>query len=409
MHTSNPDPSHQLTQNKHSRTVLIFVLGFISMLLPVAVDMYLSALPAMAKFFNTNDGHIQITLSSYILGFAIGQVIYGPLSDSIGRRPVINWGILIFAVISFGCAFAQSVEQMIVLRFFHGLIAASAGVVINALIRDMFEKHEFSRVMSMVMLVSNIAPLSAPLIGGWIYVLFNWQAIFIVIGLLGVCGLLLAVFILKETHPIHKRQPFKLKAIQKNFITIGSNPAALCFILTSAGSFAGMFAFISAGPFVYIEIFGVKEANFGYFFGLNVVFMMALNILNTRLVKRMGVIRMFTFGITLQAVMSILLVITYFLELPFMAFVLCVSGFVGCIAIVSSNAMAMLMDRFPHIAGTASSLAGTIRFGIAAIVSFILSQTHAENAWPMVLAMFGCLVFASICALIAVKKSSSNN
>lgn len=393
------DPQMQYYRRKR----YIFLLGFISMLMPLAVDMYLSAMPAMATFFATNEGQVQLTLSTYILGFALGQLIYGPISDSIGRKPVIIYGILTFALVSIGCAMVSNITQLIVLRFFHGLTAASAAVVINALLRDTFKGQEFSRMLSMVLLVSNIAPLTAPLMGGWILYFLNWQAIFIVLGLLALFTFLLAIINIQETLVLKKRHPFSLIRILRNFVSIGSNPAVLCFMLTTSFSFSGMFAFITAGSSVYIGHFGVSEIDFGYYFGLNIVFMMALNITNTKLVKRLGVLRMFIVGISLQTTMSLLLITVSLLELPFIFFVLCVSGYVGCIAMVSSNAMAMIMDRFPHIAGTASSLVGFVRFTIAALVGIVLAQIHTASVWPMVLTMSGCILLAVIFAIIAVR------
>ncbi|WP_093318674.1 Bcr/CflA family multidrug efflux MFS transporter [Thorsellia anophelis] len=394
---------------RYRRKRYIFLLGFISMLMPLAVDMYLSAMPAMAKFFATNEGQIQLTLSSYILGFALGQLIYGPISDSIGRKPVIIYGILTFALVSLGCAFVENIDQLIVLRFFHGLTAASAAVVINALLRDTFKNQEFSKMLSMVLLVSNIAPLTAPLMGGWILYWLNWQAIFITLGILGLFTFVLAMVNIKETLIIQKRHPFSLIRILRNFVSIGTNPAVLCFMLTTSFSFSGMFAFITAGSSVYIGHFGVSEIDFGYYFGLNIVFMMMLNITNTKLVKRLGVLRMLIIGISLQTTMSVLLIVVSLLELPFIFFVLCVSGYVGCIAMVSSNAMAMIMDKFPHIAGTASSLAGFTRFTIAALVGMVLAQIHTASVWPMVLTMSGCIILAALFAAIAVKITQNNS
>ncbi|MFC0180596.1 Bcr/CflA family multidrug efflux MFS transporter [Thorsellia kenyensis] len=381
----------------------VLLLGIISMLMPLAVDLYLSAIPAMAKFFQTTDGHVQITLSSYILGFALGQLIYGPISDSIGRRPIIIYGILSFALISIICGFVSSIQQLILLRFFHGFVAASAAVVINALLRDIYENKEFSRMFSMVLLVSNIAPLTAPLLGGWILLWFNWQAIFWVLGTLSVVTLFVSFLYIKETLKPENKQRFSLRHIRKNFYAIVTNRAVFFFILTTAFSFAGMFAFITAGSSVYIGQFGISEAHFGYYFGLNVLCMMLLNITNTRLVKHVGVFKMFCIGISLQASMGLLLIIAAWLKFPFIYFVFCISGFVGSLAMVNSNAMAMIMDKFPNFAGTASSLTGTFRFGVAALVGMLLARVHTQSVWPMVLTMSGCAFIAMLFALIAIK------
>ncbi|WP_235895530.1 Bcr/CflA family multidrug efflux MFS transporter, partial [Yersinia alsatica] len=190
------------------------------MLMPLAIDMYLPAMPTIAQEFGVESGAVQMTLSAYVLGFAIGQMFYGPMADSIGRKPVIFWGTLIFALAGMACAMAQSIEQLINMRFLHGLSAAAASVVINALMRDMFTKDDFSRMMSFVVLVMTIAPLMAPIIGGALLVWFSWHAIFwTMAGAALVAAILVSLFI-KETLPQEKRQRFHLRTTIGNFATL---------------------------------------------------------------------------------------------------------------------------------------------------------------------------------------------
>jgi DHA1 family bicyclomycin/chloramphenicol resistance-like MFS transporter len=170
----------------------VIILGLLAMLMPLSIDMYLPALPVIAGQFGVPAGSAQMTLSTYILGFALGQLLYGPMADSIGRKPVILGGTLIFAA-AVACALAQSIDQLITMRFFHGLAAAAASVVINALMRDMYPREEFSRMMSFVMLVTTIAPLLAPMIGGAVLVWFSWHMIF---WILAVAGLLAMIAVL---------------------------------------------------------------------------------------------------------------------------------------------------------------------------------------------------------------------
>lgn len=159
-----------MTTRQNSSIAIVFILGLLAMLMPLSIDMYLPALPVISEQFGVPAGSAQMTLSTYILGFAVGQLLYGPMADSIGRKPVILGGTLVFAAAAVACALAQTIDQLIVMRFFHGLAAAAASVVINALMRDIYPKEEFSRMMSFVMLVTTIAPLLAPIVGGWVLV-----------------------------------------------------------------------------------------------------------------------------------------------------------------------------------------------------------------------------------------------
>lgn len=167
-----------MQQQKSSYIGLILILGLLSMLMPLAIDMYLPSFLVMGEYFNVDEGRIQMTLNSYIFGFAIGQLFYGPMADSLGRKPVILGGVIVFAIASAACALSESIESLILFRFLHGFAAAAASVVINALMRDMFTRDEFSRSMSFVVLVMTIAPLLAPILGGKVMLWFSWHAIF---------------------------------------------------------------------------------------------------------------------------------------------------------------------------------------------------------------------------------------
>lgn len=282
-----------MQQNRTSHLGLIFILGLLSMLMPLAIDMYLPSMPVIAAQFGVESGSVQMTLSAYMLGFAFGQLFYGPMSDSLGRKPVILWGTLIFAIAGCACAMAQSIDQLIGLRFLHGLAAAAASVVINALMRDMFTKDEFSRMMSFVILVMTIAPLLAPMIGGALLLWFSWHAIFWTMGAAALIGSLLVALFIKETLPKERRQRFHLRTTLGNFGSLFRHKRVLSYMLASAFSFAGMFSFLSAGPFVYIELNHVSPQHFGYYFALNIVFLFLTTLINSRNVRRFGAVKMF--------------------------------------------------------------------------------------------------------------------
>lgn len=379
-----------MTTRPHSSFKIVFILGLLAMLMPLSIDMYLPALPVISAQFGVPAGSAQMTLSTYILGFAIGQLLYGPMADSLGRKPVILGGTLIFAGAAVACALAQSIDQLIVMRFLHGLAAAAASVVINALMRDVYPKEEFSRMMSFVMLVTTIAPLVAPMVGGAVLVWFSWHAIFWILAIAALLASAMIFFFIDETLPVERRQKFHIRTTMGNFASLFRHKRVLSYMLASGFSFAGMFSFLSAGPFVYIELNHVSPQHFGYYFALNIVFLFVMTIINSRFVRRVGAINMFRAGLWIQFVMAIWLVVSAFLGVGFWALVVGVAAFVGCVSMVSSNAMAVILDEFPHMAGTASSLAGTFRFGIGAIVGALLSMATFNTAWPMLWAIAFC-------------------
>ena len=390
-----------MTTRPHSSFKIVFILGLLAMLMPLSIDMYLPALPVISAQFGVPAGSAQMTLSTYILGFALGQLLYGTIADSLGRKPVILGGTLVFAGAAVACALAQTIDHLIFMRFLHGLAAAAASVVINALMRDIYPKEEFSRMMSFVMLVTTIAPLVAPMAGGAVLVWFSWHAIFWILALAALLASAMIFFFIDETLPAEHRQKFHIRTTIGNFASLFRHKRVLSYMLASGFSFAGMFSFLSAGPFVYIELNHVSPQHFGYYFALNIVFLFVLTIINSRFVRRVGALNMFRAGLWIQFVMAVWLVVSAFLGVGFWALVIGVAAFVGCVSMISSNAMAVILDEFPHMAGTASSLAGTFRFGIGAIVGALLSMATFTTAWPMLWAMAFCATSSVLFCLYA--------
>lgn len=392
-----------MRKEKNSSAGLVVILGLLAMLMPLSIDMYLPALPQIAREFGVSAGSVQMTLNLYILGFALGQLIYGPLADSFGRKPVIAVGTLVFAVAAAACALSQTIEQLIFMRLLHGLSAAAGSVVISALMRDSYSKEEFSRMMSFVMLVTTIAPLLAPILGGWMLILWSWHAIFWAISLAAVVTTVLVVTQIRETLPVEKRQKFNLRTTLRNFLSLFRHKRVFSYMLASGFSFAGMFSFLNAGPFVYIELNHISPQNFGYYFALNVVFLFFITLLNSRCVRRFGPLAMFRFGLLIQFAMGVWLMIVSALNLGFLPMVFGVAMFIGCVAMVSSNAMAVILDEFPHMAGTASSLAGTLRFGVGAVIGALLSTMPFNSAWPMVGSIFLCATVSILLFIYATR------
>lgn len=379
-----------MSRKQNSSVGIIVILGLLAMLMPLSIDMYLPALPMIAQGFNVPAGSAQMTLSTYILGFAIGQIFYGPMADSLGRKPVVLGGTLVFALAAIACALAQTIDQLIWMRFLHGLAAAAASVVINALMRDIYPKEEFSRMMSFVMLITTIAPLVAPMIGGAVLVWYSWHTIFWILAAAALLASAMIFFFIHETLAPEMRQKFNLRTTAGNFATLFRHKRVLSYMLASGFSFAGMFSFLSAGPFVYIELNHVSPQHFGYYFALNVVFLFFMTMINSRFVRRVGAINMFRTGLCIQFAMAVWLVISSQLDFGFWAMVLGVAVFISCVSLVSSNAMAVILDEFPHMAGTASSLAGTFRFGIGALTGALLSVATFNTAWPMIWSIAIC-------------------
>ncbi|WP_394144089.1 Bcr/CflA family multidrug efflux MFS transporter [Vibrio atypicus] len=385
----------QQIQTPQISFLLFLVLGAIGALTPLAIDMYLPAMPTIARDLGVTEGAVQITLTAYTAGFAIGQLIHGPLADSYGRRPVLILGVLFFGLASVVSATSSGIEALTWVRAAQGFAGAAAAVIIQAVVRDMFDREDFARAMSFVTLVMTVAPLVAPMIGGHVAVWFGWRAIFWILAAFSVMVILLVLWKIPETLTPEKKQPLRFGTTMRNYAKLFTNPVALGLILSGAFSFSGMFAFLTAGSFVYIDIYGVQPDQFGYLFGLNIVAMIIMTSINGRLVKKVGSHNMLRFGLTVQLIAGLGLFVGWMLDLGLWGTVPFVVMFIGTLSTIGSNSMGLLLSGYPTMAGTASSLAGTLRFGIGSLVGAIVAIMPGGVTWPMITVMTACSILSA--------------
>ncbi len=383
---------------------MFLLLGAISAISPLAIDLYLPAMPAIAEGLNTTASHVQLTLTIYTIGFALGQLLHGAISDSYGRRPVLLFGVIAFFITATLCTFAPNIDSLIIIRAAQGFSGAASAVVIQAVVRDLYQREDYARTMSFITLVMTVAPLTAPMFGGYISLFFGWRVIFGVISAYGLLVLIAAYWYIPETLKQESRPPLNLKSTLRNYIQLLTNKVVLALVFTGAFSFAGMFAFLTAGSFVYINVYGVEPHYFGYLFALNVISMILMTTLNGRIVRRMGSHYMIRLGITFQMIAAIGFVIAVFFDLGLWIIVPSVMLFIGMISTIGSNSMALLLEQYPNIAGTASSLAGTLRFGLGGLVGFVLTLMPSDVSWPMLLTMAMCSIGACVCYLVGGRK-----
>lgn len=376
--------------------LMFVILGAIGALTPLAIDMYLPAMPSIAKELGVEAGAVQITLTTYTAGFAIGQLLHGPLSDSYGRRPILIVGIILFAIGSVVCATTTDIESLKNVRAAQGFAGAAAAVIIQAVIRDMFDKEDFARTMSFVTLVVMVAPLIAPMLGGHLAEWFGWRSIFWVLAIFSGVVILAVLWKIPETLAKENRQPLRLKTTLQNYMRLLTNPVAFGLMFAGGFSFAGMFAFLTAGSFVYIDIYGVAPSDFGYLFGLNIVCLTLMTTINGRVVKKFGSKWMLSFAISMQLIAGIGLFFGWLADIGLWGIVPFVMIYIGMMSTVGSNAMALLLSNYPSMAGTASSLAGTLRFGTGSIIGAIVAALPSHSAWPMILVMTLCAVASAM-------------
>ena len=381
---------------------LLVLLALLSAFTPLSIDMYLPALPVIAQDLNGSIGDIQLTLSAFMIAFGAGQIFYGPAGDRFGRRPVILTSLAIYVVASIGCAFAAQAGHLVTLRVLQGLAACGGVVLARTMVRDLAEKDQAARAMSLMHACSSLAPMLAPLIGGQVLWFAGWRAIFWVLAGIGVFAVAVAGARLPETLRPEYRQPLAIGSVLKRFGELVRHRAFMGYALTGTFQFSALMSFLSGSPFVFIQTYGIDPREFGLIFGGQVMFMTVGSLLNARFAPVFGAARILHHGVWVPLIAGPTALVLGILEVRTGAiglwpFVACFIAQIASISMIGANAMALALQRYPHMAGTASSFMGVMQFGIGALFGAVVGQTLDGTILPMVIAMgvSGVLCFAS--------------
>jgi len=377
------------------------VLSTLTAFGPLSIDMYLPSLPTIGEELSASVGDVQLTLGAFFIGFAVGQLLYGPLSDRVGRRPVLFAGIGLYVVTSALCALSTDIDQLVLFRFLHALGGGAGTVIARAIVRDRFDTDGASRVLSLMMLVMSVAPLMAPIVGAQILSVFGWRAIFWVLAGFGALCLVLVSIALPETNTPERRTTGPLILMLSGYAAALRHRKALACLACSGFGFGGLFAYISGTPFVYIEVFGVSPDFFGVLFGMNVIGLAVGASANARLVGRLGAVHMLRSGATIMAVSGVALLaaaLSGFAGL--VGIVIPLFFYVGSISMLGANSISIAAADFPRHAGSVAALFGAVQFGMGAAAGLAVGQLHNDTAVPMAGVIAVCGVSVLLASLL---------
>lgn len=357
---------------------------------PLSIDMYLPSLPQIAEELAAPQSRIQQTITFFLAGFSVGMLLYGPLSDRFGRRRLLIGGISLYLLASIGCALADTADSLLLWRTVQALGGAAASVLARAIVRDLFALNEAAKILSQMHLITMVATLLAPLVGGYLILLSGWRTLFGVLFVLaGVC--LLAVLLkVPETLPPERRGKSVAGAFKAFGFILGQR-RALGYILCMGMAFAGMFTYITASPFIYIDYFGVSPQAYAWLFALNIGGIMVVTFLNARLVTRLGPQTLLWGGASLALIAGLALAVLGSSGLGGVyAVVVCLLLFISVTGLMSANAIASLLSLYPHYAGAAAGLAVAVQFGLGTALSALTSLLHDGSPTPMSLVIGAC-------------------
>lgn len=385
--------AHRLSHDSMRSSLLknALILGLLSAIGPFAIDMYLPALPSIGKSLGASVGAVQASLMAFFIALGLGQVIYGPLSDMVGRKTPLYAGLLLFGIGSVGCALAPDIETLVTLRFVQGLGACATMVIPRAVVRDLHTGTEAARLMSMLMLVFSVSPILAPLSGSLLIEAFGWRSVFWAVTVIAVLAVLLLARGLPETRPPEQRLHSSVHSALASYGVLLRDRRFLGLVLIGAFGVSSFFAYLANSPFVLIDHYGLTPRQYGIAFAINAASFIGASQFTARLATRWGLQRVVRFAVTGYAAVMLSLLGLYLTGVDRLdvLIVMMLAGF-GFLGLVVPTTSVLALDAHGAIAGTASALMGTLQFVTGAVVMAIVGLFVDGTARPMVTAIALC-------------------
>lgn len=378
---------------------LLALLAALVALGPLSVDMYLPAMPYMKEALGADVAGMHLTLSSYLLGFALFHLACGPLADRYGRKPILLGGIALFVISCLGCSQSSTIEELLVFRFLQGVGSCVGPTLARAITRDVFGPTRAARALSLIAMIMALGPAIAPGIGGLMLLVLPWGSIFVFLAGYGLVTLFLVSQRLDESLP--QRQSLHPAAIARNYWELICDPYFLLVITTSGLIYAGLLAYLSSSSFVYIDMLGVPTQYFGLIFLTTVMGYISGSALSARLSSTL-LSEQILFGGTVSAFVSVILMLaaTYQLPASVVALVLPTVLYSIGMGLVLPHAMNIALRPFPHIAGTASAMLGFVQMAFSALASAVSGYLLQDSPRPMIWTMFAICLLAMMLGLM---------
>jgi drug resistance transporter, Bcr/CflA subfamily len=369
----------------------ILILGLLSAIGPFSIDMYLPGFTSIAKDLHSTVARVSLSLSSFFIGIAFGQLLYGPLLDRFGRKKPLYIGMFAYLLASLGCALCTTADALIAIRLLQALGGCVGMVAARAMVRDLFPVHENAKIFSLLMLVVAVSPIIAPTLGGYVTAAFGWQSIFIILAGIAAFTLVAIYFALPEGRLPDASLSLRPGRIIKSFLQISKVPQFYTYAFTGSIAAAGLYAYIAGSPHVFMEIYKVNGKQYGWIFAAIAMGLITSSQVNTIMLKRFTSEQIIRIALLCQSVTGILLFLgTYYDLLGLFSTIFLIFIFLCCQGFTFPNSSALSMAPFTKNAGSASALMGAIQLGIGAFTSALVSVLHNNTALPMSGVMASC-------------------
>lgn len=380
------EPSHLNSAMRwHMLMILSILMGFAS----ISTDFYLPAMPEMARSLSASAGQVALTVSGYLAGFSLGQLVWGPVGDRYGRRLPIAIGLVMFTCGSAGCAMSATITTMIIWRVVQAVGACASVVLARAMVRDLYQGARATQMLSTLMTIMAIAPLIAPFLGGQILQFGGWRAIFWILVVVGVLTSL-ALFLLPETLPPEQRHTDRISSAFLRYGALIRQPRLLGYAGAGGCFYGGMFAYVSGSPFAYIAYHHVPETRYGLLFGTSIIGIMLANLINARLAHRLGSDAILKLGCIGSMLAATMLMVTSSLDLGGVwGLAIPLFFYVSMAGFIIANSLVGALHDHPGQAGTVSALVGAVHYGSGIAGSALIGFFANGTPTPM------CLIIAT--------------
>ena len=386
----------------------LVLVGGLSIFGPLCIDMYLPALPKITENLHASASAVQFSLTTCLVGIGCGQLVYGTVSDRLGRRRPLLVGLGVFVVASLCCSIAPNATLLALLRFFQGLGGAAGIVISRAIVRDLFEGVNAAKVFSMLMLVTGLGPVLAPQIGAELLVLTSWRGVFVTLAVAGSALLVVAAVRIPETLSGDLRTEAGFGTVVRTMRRVGTSLSFLQNALSASLGFGAVFAYVAGAAFVFENVYHATPQQFGLLFAMNAVGLIAASQVNAHIVGRFGAERIMTRGLAGMAVSTALLLIVVTTRFGgITAVLICMFAAMSSNGFIGPNAIALSLQDFPDVAGSASALLGLSQFGLGAVIAPIVGLGGSHDAFPMALAMASLGVGGLLVRLLLMRRSAS--
>jgi DHA1 family bicyclomycin/chloramphenicol resistance-like MFS transporter len=384
-----------MTQKRY--IFLVLILGALTAIGPFSIDMYLPGFPAIAKSLHTTTAQVSLSLSGFFIGISVGQLLYGPLLDRFGRKNPLYIGMVLYILASLGCFFVTSIEQLIVLRFIQAVGSCAAGVASMAMVRDIFPVKDNAKVFALLILILGVSPMIAPTVGGYVTATFGWQIIFIILASIATLVLITVIFFLPESYQPDPTYSLKPRPIINSFLSVMKHPQFYTYAICGAVGFSGLFAYLAASPFVFMDVFGLSAKVYGWIFALLSVGFIGSSQVNSMLTKKYKSEQIVNVSIPCMVVISLVFIAGSVYGLFGVAETIAIIfAFLCGVGITYPNTTALSLAPFAKNAGTAAALMGALQMAVGTVVSIVVSLFKSRSSIPMA----GLMAIAAVLAFL---------